>query len=73
MELYYQAVGRMNDHIKKKKEAAEAKMKKNQDDVVASGKKVNISDLEKAAMDNPRDWTSESVVTCDFVLTEVTK
>eukprot|EP00957_Ditylum_brightwellii_P202507 15330497-Ditylum_brightwellii.AAC.1 len=29
MELYYHAVGRMNDHTKKKKAVAEAKMKQN--------------------------------------------
>eukprot|EP00957_Ditylum_brightwellii_P169373 12891472-Ditylum_brightwellii.AAC.1 len=73
MELYYQAVGRMNDHIKKKKAAAEAKMKQNQENVAASSKKVNVSDLEKMARDDPRGWTGESVVTCDFVLTGMTK
>eukprot|EP00957_Ditylum_brightwellii_P186833 14226361-Ditylum_brightwellii.AAC.1 len=48
-------------------------MTQNQEDVAASGKKVDVSDLEKAARDDPRGWTSERRVTCDFVLTGVTK
>eukprot|EP00957_Ditylum_brightwellii_P121516 9268036-Ditylum_brightwellii.AAC.1 len=73
MELYYQAVGRMNDHIKKKKAAAAAKMKKNQEDVAASGKKIDASNLEKTARDDPRGWIGESVVMCCFVLMGLNK
>ena len=74
MELYYQAVGRMNDHIKKKKASAEAKIRKNEEvDADLSSGKVDVSDLEKAAEDDPKGWFGESVVMCDFILTGVNK
>ena len=73
MELYYQAVGRMNDHIKKKKASAEAKIKKQEAVTELSDGKVDVSDLEKAAEDDPKGWFGESVVMCDFMLTGVIK
>ena len=73
MEMYFQAVGRMNENIVQKKALAQAKLKKNQEDIDSYSGKVDVSDLEKAALDDPRGWTGESVVLCDFVLTGVTK
>ena len=64
----------MNDHIKKKKASAEAKMRKNEEAVTdLSSGKVDVSDLEKAAEDDPKGWFGESVVMCDFILTGVNK
>ena len=66
MELYYQSVGRMNDHIKKKKASAEANIKKQEVVTELSSGKVNVSDLDKAAKDDPKDWFGESVVICNL-------
>ena len=73
MELYYQAVGRMNDHIQKKKASAESKIKNQEAATELSGGKVDVLDLEKAAGNDPKGWFGESVVMCDFMLTGVKK
>ena len=63
----------MNDHIKKKKASAEAKIKKQEAVTELSNGKVDVLDIEKAAKDDPKGWFGESVVMCDFILTGVNK
>ena len=73
MGLYFQAVGRMNAHMKERKAAADAKLKKNEAANALSGQKVDVDDLDKAASNDPKGWFGDDVVLCDFCLTGVTK